>query len=160
MKSLISCFLFLALAGGGNIDRDQFYTVFKSDSKDNISELIEHYENTDLSGSLLNVYKGALLIKKSSYLNSVSERIEYFSHGKELIEKEIADFPENIEYRFIRLILQEQTPPILRYKSEIPEDKNTIMNSLNSIDEALKKRIINYSSNSNILDYNELKNNL
>lgn len=160
MNFLIGFLFVLSVYNTGNIDREQFYKVFESDSPENIKELLLHYQNIPVTESLNKVFKGALLIKKSAYLNTLSDRVEYFKLGRELIEEEIKKYPQEIEYRFIRLILQEQTPQVLRYKNEISEDKNIILESWNSIDNELKKRIIDYAAKSEVLDLNEFDREL
>lgn len=158
MKSLILICFLTAFLLQDKIDDNYFYEVFSSDSIEKIESLLEKYEKISNPNSVLNVYKGALYIKKSSYLSSPGDRVDSFIIGKALLENEINNYPDNVEYRFIRLILQEQTPPVLRYKSNIKEDKEMIINSFGSAGIILKQRIVDYSNNSLILDFNEFEN--
>lgn len=155
MKVLFGFFLAISLSFN-LVDKDQFYDVFLSESKERIQKLINEYDKNTENDSQINVYKGALFIKLASFINVPAKKLENFKRGKALLENEISNKPSNIEFRFIRLILQEQTPPILKYKSNIQEDKRLIKSHFKLVDAKLKKRIVDYSKISSILIYSEL----
>ena len=83
--------------------------------------------------TILVAYKGAVLTLMSKYSNSTKEKKMYFKEGASLLDFAIEEKPENVEMRCIRLGVQENTPKILKYRSNISEDKQLIISQYNSI---------------------------
>ena len=96
-------------------------------------------------------YKGVLLMKSASAKDGVSEKLETFKQGHELLEAAIAEQPANTEFRFLRLIIQENAPRILGYYKNVKDDKEQIVGNYNQLSEALKNAIVNYASHSEVL---------
>ncbi|NLX73739.1 MAG: hypothetical protein GXY94_10640, partial [Bacteroidales bacterium] len=59
---------------------------------------------------------------------------------------------DNIEYRFIRLIIQEQAPSIVRYRDNIEEDSALIIAAYQGLDERLKRELQRYAATSQVLN--------
>ncbi|MCU4155824.1 hypothetical protein J1N10_07530 [Carboxylicivirga sp. A043] len=140
----------------GAIERSQFYEVFSGDEHDDVNELITQLEK-ELPNSLVNAYKGALYMKLSSFMPKAKLKIETFKKGHILLENEIKAQPENIEYRFLRLVIQEQSPPILKYKKDIKSDKRLIMDHYADLEPLVQKYVLNYANKSKQLNENEFK---
>ncbi len=83
--------------------------------------------------TILVAYKGAVLTLMSKHSNSTKEKKMYFKEGASLLDFAIEEKPENVEMRCIRLGVQENTPKILKYRSNISEDKQLIISQYNSI---------------------------
>ena len=109
------------------VDSDTFYTALSGQSIEKINELISELEGQKAS-SVNNAYKGALLAKKANFETKASAKIKTFKSGAQLLETEIEKFPKQIEYRFIRLSIQEHCPKILKYNGNINEDAKLIVN--------------------------------
>mgnify|MGYP000100189911 CR=1 FL=1 len=97
-----------------------------------------------------------MLTKKSSYLKGAKLKIAVFKEGVVLVENEIKNQPQNIEYRFIRLSIQEHSPKILKYKSNLKEDKEIVVNGYTKLSNYLKKVIKEYAVSSEIVTTSEL----
>lgn len=67
-------------------------------------------------------YKGASITMVSKFSKKLSEKISKFKEGVKWIEFAVANDPNNIEIRFIRLSIQENVPGITKYKKNINED--------------------------------------
>ena len=133
-----------------------FYEAFKSDSIEVISKelnLLELQKET----SLTKAYRGALLMKKSSSLSTLKEKLDLFKTGHTLLEKEVSAYPTNTEYRFLRLVIQEKTPKILKYNTNIEEDKSLIIKGFSKLPTTLKQVIREYCSTSLVLKSADLK---
>ncbi|MDO6596017.1 hypothetical protein Q4512_03765 [Oceanihabitans sp. 2_MG-2023] len=90
-------------------------------------------------------YKGAAIALVAKHAKTLKEKKEGFVEGVTLVEYAITKAPNNIELRFIRLGIQENTPKLLKYKSNIDEDRLTILKQFNSIKSStLKKHIKDY----------------
>jgi len=91
---------------------------------------------------LLLAYKGATLTLMAKYAKGAKTKTGYFKEGKKLIEQSISAAPKNIELRYIRLSVQENAPKIVRYKKNISEDKEYILNHYSGIADAETKAYI------------------
>jgi hypothetical protein len=74
------------------------------------------------SDKTLIAYKGASITMVSKFSKNLSEKITKFKEGVKWIEFAVANDPNNIEIRFIRLSIQENVPGITKYKKNISED--------------------------------------
>lgn len=90
-------------------------------------------------------YKGALMMKAAQFLEKPALRLEKFKAGKTLLEKEIKDQPKNVEFRFLRLMIQENAPTFLKYHSNINEDAVLIQDGYEKQSNSIKTAISNYS---------------
>ena len=90
-------------------------------------------------------YKGALTAITAKYEKEVKTKKERFKAGVSLIEFAVSQEPENVELRFIRLSIQQNSPKFLKYKKNISEDKALIFDNLESLENAkLKAHIEDY----------------
>ena len=90
-------------------------------------------------------YKGALTAITAKYEKEVKTKKERFKTGVSLIEFAVSQEPENVELRFIRLSIQQNSPKFLKYKKNISEDKALIFDNLKSLENTkLKAHIEDY----------------
>ena len=97
-------------------------------------------------------YLGALTMKKSQFEKTPKEKAQVFKIGKALLEKAIAKAPKRVEYRFLRLAIQENTPKILKYNTKIKEDTEMIHSSYKSLDITVKRVVKKYAESSKNLN--------
>ena len=101
-------------------------------------------------------YKGASIALKARNAKTLKEKKDGFIEGIELIEYAIKSEPNNIEPRFVRIGIQENTPKILKYKANIPEDKAFILKQFNYISSKnLKGHIKDYILQSSLFNDQE-----
>lgn len=82
----------------------------------------------------------------------VFSKWHYFVVGKKLLENAILENSNNLELRFMRMVIQMNLPAVLGYNSKIEEDKAFVLKHFNSTnDEDLKSRIKNYLINNEII---------
>lgn len=90
-------------------------------------------------------YKGAAIALVAKHAKTLKGKKEGFVEGVTLVEYAITQSPNNVELRFIRIGIQENTPKLLKYKGNIEEDKRFILKQFSSIkSSALKKHIKDY----------------
>ena len=82
--------------------------------------------------------------------NPVS-KLALFKKGHKLLEASIKQDPKNAEFRFLRLMIQENAPGILGYKVDEVKDSEFIRKSFKSLPEELQKTISDYNKTSKIL---------
>ena len=96
-------------------------------------------------------YKGAAIALQAKHSKSLKRKKEGFVKGVSLVEYAIEKAPHNIETRFIRLGIQENTPKLLKYKGNIEEDKHFILKQFIHIkSSSLKNHIKDYISQSKV----------
>ncbi len=81
----------------------------------------------------------------ANFLTSPLSKLNAFMAGKNQIERTIAQTPQNLELRYIRLALQMRSPVFLGYKSNIDIDKRFIAKYLpNETDKDLITLILGF----------------
>jgi hypothetical protein len=158
VKPLIITILFICFSCFTNQAKvpDDFYQVFSSDSVqviDNYLILLQQSEQT----SQVKAFTGALLMKKACLEKKAKAKLEAFKMGHQLLEAEIKGNPDNIEYRFLRLVIQEHAPEIMKYKSNITEDKQRIVFAYKSLHSWLKSQIRLYCAISKIISTKDIE---
>lgn len=78
-------------------------------------------------------YKGAAIALLARNEKRIKDKKDLFIEGVSYIEYAIDKAPSNIEARFIRLGIQENTPKILKYKGDIEKDKQFILKQFKNI---------------------------
>lgn len=110
---------------------EAFYNSMKSVSKT---------DNVALVG-----YKGASIALKARSAKTLKDKKDGFIAGVGFIEFAIETEPNNIELRFIRIGIQENTPKILKYNQAIETDKQFILKQFKFISSSnLKNHIRDY----------------
>jgi hypothetical protein len=87
-------------------------------------------------------YKPAFKMISANFLFSPIEKLNAFQQGKNGVEKVIAEFPAELELRYIRLALQMRSPSFLGYKDCIETDKRFILKNLKPETEPELKELI------------------
>jgi len=78
-------------------------------------------------------YKGAALTLTARYQKTAKEKSTSFKKGVEWVEYAISKKPLDLEVRFVRLSIQQNSPKFLGYNKEIEEDKKYILTNFNTI---------------------------
>ena len=138
------------------IDKKDIYKALSGNSFQEIDNLIVKLEAQE-SNSLNRIYKGSLIAKSAEFEKSTAKKISKFKIGVQLLESEIAAFPKETEYRFLRLCIQEHCPKILKYNKNITEDVSLIITNYSKQPTKLKSIIRDYAKTSKSLDYTLLK---
>lgn len=148
-------FLFILIVLSTNISKVKFYNILREGNNieiDKIHQIIPFSSNTNLS----NAYEGALYCRSAEKEKKLENKIENFKLGVNKIEKSIKSEYTNVEIHFLRLLIQENSPSILRYNKNINEDCLYITSNFSKVsDKELKDEIIKYDKISNRLDLKE-----
>ena len=139
-----------------SFNKKEFYDAFASSSLEEVNSMLSKLENKKTS-SLFRAYKGALFMKQSSLLKTPLQKLDVFKKGMQILESEINKFPKNVEYRFLRLSIQENAPKFLNYYKDIENDKEIITKNYKILDEEMKNIIRGYSKKSKILKTSKLQ---
>ena len=136
-------------------DKREFYNILKDGSIAAIDN-----EITLLSGGTIierNAYIGTLLMKKANLVSVPKEKINLFKTGRIKLETELASDTSNAEYHFLRLVIEEHAPKIVKYQAKISEDSRHVKQSFKNLSLVVQHAILDYSKTSTILRPEDFK---
>lgn len=133
-----------------------FYKALYSDSLDTIESALKALDK-EKSTATVKAYQGGLIMKKSDFLKTAAKKVEVFKAGHQLLESAIKESPQNVEYRFIRLTIQEHAPKLLKYNKNIEEDKKSIIKGYSKLSSKTRAYILAYAQQSTILKAADFK---
>lgn len=96
-------------------------------------------------------YEGALLMKKAGIVSSPKNKLSLFKDGHKKLENAISKSQSNVEYRFLRLMIQENAPGILNYNDDMLTDSKIIKTSYQVLPVPVLQAIKEYSKTSDHL---------
>lgn len=131
------------------------YEALKNDSLDQIETALAKVESSKQT-SLTQAYKGTLTMKKADFMKTPKQKIATFKEGHKLLESEIIAHPKNTEYRFLRLLIQENAPKILKYNKDKEDDKKIIVENFSKLTPYQQSFIREYSKKSTTLTSSDL----
>lgn len=140
---MIQYILILAVVAG-SFSKSEFFKALESGNQTTIVTLEKKIADATVNDDQ-KAYYGAILMKTSEYQKTAGDKLKKFKEGKALLEGVIESNSSNIEYRFLRLMIQENAPKILKYNSNIKEDVAFIKNNLSKASKEIKTAITNYS---------------
>lgn len=103
-------------------------------------------------------YTGALVMRKSSFQKSAKKKLTLFKQGRRLLEDAIIKENSNAEFRFLRLIIQENCPAFLKYHDKIKEDAEVVKHYYKNFSPELKHAVAGYSKVSKTLKPQDFAN--
>ncbi|WP_245893613.1 hypothetical protein [Sphingobacterium gobiense] len=116
-------------------------------------EALEEYANCPVGRG----YEAAYHMFMAKHAGNPLKKMGYLRNGKKMLEEEIAENPNNIELRYIRLCIQYYIPSYLGYKDNIEEDKGFLVNNLYKLkDKETKQLIYTYLKGAKMYSDNEL----
>jgi hypothetical protein len=148
MKTLFSIFLFVSFFNLPTISEIRKAYPSAANSEKSAITFSSKFTIIAEEDKVLLAYKGASVTIVAKFKKKVSEKISTFKEGAKLIELAVAAEPNDIEIRLIRLSIQENTPGIVKYKKNIPDDKAFILKYYKDQSLALKEYIKSFVSQS------------
>jgi len=112
--------------------RNDYKQAVKSETKAfELNSKLESISKNDKN--VLVAYKGAVISITAKYKNSNKLKSTTFKKGVSLIEYAVENEVSNIEIRFVRLSIQQNSPKFLKYNKDIAADKEFILNNFKNI---------------------------
>lgn len=116
-------------------------------------EALEKYADSPVERG----YEAAYHMFMAKHSGNPFKKMGYFKNGKNMLEKEIASNPSNVELRYIRLCIQYYIPSYLGYKGHIDEDKVFLRDNLYKLnDKNTKDLLYNYLKGAKMYTNEEL----
>ena len=154
VSTLIAWLIIPVLFVSGNTvqygpDRSAIYAAMAGKNLEEINTIISELQKSNLTGK--EAYEGALLMKKAGLLSKPKEKLKTFKSGREKLEAAIRNEPDNVEYRFLRLMIQENAPKVVKYRDNIQGDGDFIKANYKEMAAEAQKALVDYSKVSKVL---------
>lgn len=133
----------------------KLYEIVASESAEEVMGYLKEVGETRTAKE--NAQKGVLLMRSAEYEVLPTDKLAAFKEGRELLEASIMEEPDNAEFRFFRLLIQENAPRMLRYSDSIQVDIASIIASYSGLPKDLKNAILAYSKTSKALNSEDLE---
>jgi hypothetical protein len=99
------------------------------------SDFHDFLESRTVNSATNRAYLGAAKALMAEVVSNPYSKLSYFNDGKELIDEAINMDPKNAELRYLRFMIQQNTPDFLNYSDDINVDfailKTEMKNSTN-----------------------------
>jgi len=159
MKKLIKIFfnlllLFSVISVQANsqkigFDKTDFYNAMSSDNLQEINTQLGIISSSSINDK--EAFEGALLMKKAGLVSKAKEKLSLFKAGRAKLEASIKNTSGNTEFLFLRLIIQEHAPKMVKYNHDIESDSLQIRTNYKSLSPVVQKAISDYSKKSKVL---------
>lgn len=130
-------------------DRATFYSIMSSGKTKDVNEELEIVRASEIKEK--QGYEGALLMRKAGLVKIPAEKLHYFKLGYIKLEGAISNNRDDVEYRFLRLTIQEHAPHIVKYYHQIAEDKGIVIKGFKTLSPDVREAIREYSKTSKVL---------
>lgn len=112
----------------------------------NETEAIKLCKNYETSLDVIEQgYVAATIITRAKFVINPYKKYAYFEQGKIKLEALLNKYPDEVELRFIRYMIQTNIPSFLGYKSALKTDRLFLVTQVTAIkDQDLKTRITAY----------------
>ncbi|MGJ7031969.1 hypothetical protein [Niabella hirudinis] len=146
----ITCLLLLSAGGATAQSKSAFYSALASSSVKTIEAQIGQL-GLYASAAEKQAFTGALEMRKAGLLSVPAKKLSVFKQGHKKLEAAIAAHPNEAEYRFLRLMIQENAPKSLGYSKNIAEDSKMIRDQFAALPSVTQQSVKNYSKKSKSL---------
>jgi hypothetical protein len=150
-KFIITCLSFIVLLTVAissfanipyqNFNKSEYYKVLAQNSQKKIDAFLLIVNSQVFTGK--DAFEGALLMKKAGLVKVPARKLNLFKEGRKKLEHAIKVDADNTEFRFLRLVIQEQAPEIVNYRSHLQEDSELVKKNFNTLPNVVKEAIIN-----------------
>ena len=130
-------------------DRSVFYNAMASDNLQEINTQLAIISTSSINEK--EAYEGALLMKKAGLVTKAKEKLSLFKAGRLKLEASIKKNSNNTEFVFLRLIIQEHAPKMVKYNADIEKDSLQIRANYKSLPFVVQQAISDYSKKSKVL---------
>ncbi len=136
-----------------NADVAKMRTLFfAASTPDGIKEFYKQAQLVNEADNVQKAYKGVATAMYAGAASSVSEKLDYFSKGKALLEAAVTSDWYNAEIRFLRFSVQSEVPFFVGYSDKLKDDSLIVLNALKAknVDSTLEfwKKAIQFMINS------------
>lgn len=102
---------------------------FQARSSEGITTFYLRAQDSRGSDPLTMAYKGVATAMYAEVAGEVSEKLDYFNRGKQMLESAVNSDWYNAEIRFLRFSVQAEAPFFLGYRGKLEEDAYVIIDA-------------------------------
>jgi hypothetical protein len=132
------------------MDKAAFYAAMTSGKMEDIEKELAVLTESEQG------YAGALIIRKAAIVPKAKEKLKLFKEGRIKLETALQNEPDNAEYHFLRLSIEEHAPKIVKYKADLQADKAFVIKHFDKLSPVVQRAVKDYSKDSKILRPEEL----
>jgi hypothetical protein len=132
------------------VNRTQFYKAMQGEDKALVNDQLTELKLVTPK-NMQDAFMGTLIMKKAGLGGNPVAKLHLFKEGHKLLESAILQEPNNAEFRFLRLMIQENAPGILGYKDDEEKDSEFVRKSYKSLPEEVQRAIADYNKKSKVL---------
>ena len=132
-----------------DLNRYAFYKAMQENNKALVNAELEELKSAP--ETLRPAFMGTMLMKRASFIGPAGAKVHYFREGHKMLEAAIQQDPENAEFRFLRLMIQEHAPGVLGYNKDIEKDCVLIRKYYKSLPAEVQHNMEEYSKKSKFL---------
>ncbi len=130
-------------------DKAAFYNAMASGSLKDIDAQLTIINTSSINEK--EAYEGSLLMKKAGLVTKAKEKLSLFKAGRAKLEASIKKNSTNTEFVFLRLIIQEHAPKMVKYDDDIEKDSLQVRTNYKNLSPVVQQAIIDYSKKSKVL---------
>lgn len=154
-KTVLLFTLFVAFHVSAEIDKAHFFEVFGSSSSSKISAERAKLEKMKQTAEV-KAYLGAIIMKEAKFKSSSMSKLTHFTKGRKMLETQITANSSSVEFRVLRLMIQENCPSILGYSDNISKDADYITKKFDSLEKTIQTVVLSYAKKSDALSASKL----
>lgn len=132
-----------------DFNKPAYYQVMENGNIESVDKQLRIIESN--TGINKEAYAGAMLMKKAGLVKGAGKKLNVFKDGHKKLEAAIEKDKENAEWHFLRLLIQENAPKILGYRSDIDKDATLIQASFKKLAPEVQSAVLDYRKKSNSL---------
>lgn len=106
------------------------------DSKIELLAFIKSFENSNCPLSV--PYLASAFMQQAEYTLLPYQKLKYFKEGKRKLEAYIENYPNDLEGRYVRFLVQSNLPAFLGYTSDLEGDNEFIRRNLDATSLSVK----------------------
>jgi len=130
MKVLVFS-LVLFMSSSVCTDMKEIRTAFHDiDSEEQLNSFIDSYQNSPCNEAC--PYLAVASMWRAEYCLWPGTQLRYFNEGKKELEMFLSSHPHSVEGRYLRVLVQSETPSFLGYNKDISADCAFIKNNIGS----------------------------
>jgi hypothetical protein len=147
---LFALFSVLLVNAQPKFDKSTFYKAMASEDLEQINTQLGILQKSSIAEK--EAYEGALQMQKAGMVGGPSEKLSLFNNGRKKLESAITRDGKNLEFSFLRLMIQENAPRILGYYHDIEKDSEVVRKNFKKFPQMLQYAIADYSKKSKVLN--------
>jgi hypothetical protein len=119
--------------------RNSFHACSTSEKTESFYKVLSNANN---SNSIIQGYRGAVIAMRAKYGSNPMKKYTNCKDGLRLISDAIEKSPDDLELRYLRLLIESNIPAFLGMNYNVKEDKKIILNRINKEEDLHLRQMI------------------